>query len=79
MLMFTSVVTELTQEGPRHMLILASPRNPGSHFKVEADAGTAARMRAIISTEIKSAAVVGKILGSGNGDDQPHDHPFNRC
>jgi hypothetical protein len=78
MLMFTSVVTEITKEGPRHMLVFASPRTPGSHYKVEADAATAARMRALINAEVKSACVADETLGSGDGDDHPHD-PFNRC
>lgn len=78
MLIFTSVTTEITQEGPKHMLVFTSPRCPGSHYKVEADEGTAMRMRALIPTEIKAASVAGHIFGPDE-DDHPHEHPFNRC
>jgi len=78
MLMFTSVVTEITAQGPRHMMVFASPRAPGSHYKVETDADTAVRMRALINSEIKAACLADQMLGSDDGDDQPHDDPFNR-
>ena len=77
MLIFTSVTTEITQEGPKHMLVFASPRCPGSHDKVEADEGTAARMRALIPTEIRAATMAGHVFGPDE-DDSPHEFPFDR-
>jgi hypothetical protein len=78
MLMFTGVVTEITEQGPRQMLILASPRIPGSHYKVETDPGTAARMRALINTEVHSACLAEKISGFSDEEDPQHDQSLDR-
>lgn len=60
------------------MLVFASPRCPGSYYKVEADEGTAMRLRALIPSEIKTAEVTGLVFGTDDEDD-PHEHPFDRC
>ena len=59
------------------MLVFSSPRVPGSHYKVEADGKTAARMQVLINAELHSATVTGKMLG--HDEDEPHHDPFNRC
>jgi len=59
------------------MLVFASPRAPGSCYKVECDEGTAVRMRAIIPCEMKAAAITAQTLGQDE-DEDIHDHPFNR-
>lgn len=79
MLMFTTIVTEVTAEGPKHMLVFVSPNVPGALYKVEADAAFAARMRILINTEVQAVAVTEKMLGSDDGDGQSNDDSFNRC
>lgn len=76
MLMFTGVATEITEQGSRYMLLLHSPRTPGTYYKVEADEATAHRMRALIDTEIRSACQANHIH---DDEDHPHNDPFNRC
>ena len=77
MLMFTGVITEITEQGSRHMLVLTSPRMPGTHYKVETDAGTAARMRALITTECQSACMSDQMTGLSDEEDPQHDQ-FDR-
>ena len=43
----------------RSMLLLHSPRLPGVCYKVEMDAGTAQRLRAIIQAEVIAGVVQG--------------------
>ena len=76
MLMFTSVVTEITSGKPRHMMVFSSPRNPGSLFKVETDTATAHRLRALINSVVNAATAVAEMLGQD--EDNPHHDPFNR-
>jgi len=78
MLILTGIVVEITQQGPRHMLTFAAPRAPGVHYKVEADAETAARMQLLISAEVNAVAAAGHMQGQDD-EDQPRYDPFNRC
>jgi len=75
----------VTERGPRHMALFTSPRVPGSHFKVELDAGTATRLRAVINTEQLTAQMTDKmaeqLFGSHSPDDEeeePLHDPFGR-
>ena len=76
--MLTGVVTELTDSGPCHMLLFTSPRMPGSHYKVQVDAATAARVRTLITSEAITAEMSQQIADQITGADdeeeeQPHD------
>jgi len=48
MLMVTGLETEITAQGARHMLSLASPG--GQHFRVEVDEGTRERVGVVLQT-----------------------------
>ena len=85
MLMLTGVVTEVYGKGPCHMLLFTSPRVPGSHYKVQVDAGTAARVRALINAENTTAQIAeqmaaqltDQLFNVDDEDNRPHD-PFGR-
>lgn len=51
MLIFVGLTTEVTGCGSCHMLVFQSPHLPGTHYRVETDAGTVGRLQAIISSE----------------------------
>ena len=76
MLIFTSVETEITAQGQRNMLIFCSPRTPGAHYRVEADPGTADRMRALVQSEVR--VLKNHAQTPDDDEDQPHHDPFNR-
>ena len=84
MLVLTGIVVEITAEGPRHMMLFNSARVPGSHFKVEVDAGTATRVRALINAEVVTAQMSEQIteqmfgVADDEEEEEPLHDPFNR-
>jgi len=81
MLILTGVVIEITEAGFCHMLLFTSPRVPGSHYKVQVDDGTAARVRALINAEVITAEMSDEmseqLFGTDNEEEPLHD-PFGR-
>lgn len=78
MLMLTGVVVEVTEQGPKHMALFTSPRAPGSHFKIELDPGTAARLRAIINAEAVTAQMNAQMTEHLFGkDDEEEEEPLH--
>ena len=77
MLIFTGVATEITAQSTNHMMVFTSPRIPGSHYKVETDEGTAARMRALIDAEVRALMVAGPPC-QHDDEDSSRDAPFDR-
>ena len=75
--MLTGVVTEITDKGPCHMLLFTSPRVAGAHYKVQIDAGTAARIRALITAETKTAELSDQVSEQmfGPDEDEPQRDP----
>lgn len=83
MLMLTGVVVELTENGPKQMALFTSPRVPGAHYKVEIDAGTANRIRALINAEAVTAQMseqlTEQMLGTDDEEEEEPQHdPFGR-
>ena len=70
MLILSSVMTQVTNSGPRHMLLFTSPRAPGSHYEVEVDSPTAAKMRTLISIENQIAVAASGALGASPDEDE---------
>lgn len=85
MLMLTGVVVELTENGPKQMVLFTSPRVPGAHYKVEVDVGTANRIRALINAESVTAQMseqlTEQMLGTTDEEEEeeePQHDPFGR-